>query len=65
MSFILNYLDEALDKVTGRYEGDDDKEDLGSSDDGVDAPSNPLAREARAETAGDFLAEYVEQMTEH
>lgn len=55
MSFILNYLDEALDKVTGRYDDDDHKEDLGDSDDGGDTPSTPVDREQRAETTGDFF----------
>lgn len=63
MSFILNYLDEALDKVTGRYDDDDDKEDLGSSDEGGDVPSIPVDREKRAKTTGDYLAESV--ATEH
>lgn len=33
MSFILNYLDEALDSVTGRYEGQEEELEREDSDD--------------------------------
>lgn len=43
MSFLLNYLDGALDTVTGRYDGidgDETSNDEGSTVDAVDGDNN-------------------------